>query len=445
MMPKQCGFLLLLLFVVSCTRQENQPTWNNPFDPQGTNWHPPSVVAMPDTVVSINDTISLYATGSDSSGSIVAYAWSVDSGESWDTVTDSVARFPRSWPRTSQGAREMLVRSIDNDGLASPEDTVVVLVKSWAPLVDGMDDTAVGLGDTVLITAAGSDSDGAVRRYLWSFDTSQTWHTTSEGFISRRWVLPDSGVHSARVKVQDDDSLWSLFDTIQIAVRGKRPRVDVMSDTIVAINDSMRLHASANDSDGTVAGFWWSFDRGARYQSTADSTFAEKWGLPDTGMNVVYVKVRDDDGLYSPVDSFRVMVKAYRPGITILDSLIVTDINDSVMVHASGFDSNGSVRYIWSLDDTSYRDTIAACSLRVGFSAPDTCLVAVTVIDDDGLTSAAAACTIVTLSSPPVLDWFRDTSVSVRDSVVITLAARDTEPGGRIVKYYADTAWGFSS
>jgi hypothetical protein len=51
--------------LLSCAQDQGPFLHDNPLDPDGSNWYPPSVTAMRDTSVSINDSITITAAASD--------------------------------------------------------------------------------------------------------------------------------------------------------------------------------------------------------------------------------------------------------------------------------------------------------------------------------------------------------------------------------------------
>jgi hypothetical protein len=69
--------ILVIGFFILCTID---PETTSRFD------YPPSITAMADTVVSINDTVRLHASGSARNGYIAEYEWSFDGGKQWTSM-----------------------------------------------------------------------------------------------------------------------------------------------------------------------------------------------------------------------------------------------------------------------------------------------------------------------------------------------------------------------
>jgi len=116
-MKKILTISLLLFFF--CTHVER----NNPFDAGGVAWKPPTVTAMDDTSVHSEDEITITATGEDN-GRIVRYIWAQD-GKTYDDTT-SDGRITYTWEK--QGTKTVRVKVVDDDGIESVPDEVVITV-----------------------------------------------------------------------------------------------------------------------------------------------------------------------------------------------------------------------------------------------------------------------------------------------------------------------------
>jgi leucine-zipper-like transcriptional regulator 1 len=116
--------LLALILFNGCSNFSQ----DNPFDVTGSNWHPPQTAAMADTSVGINDIARLHASGTDANGTIATYQWDFGNGAVRTTTTSFL-----DTAFTVAGNKTILVSSIDNDGIQSTEDPLVVSVKEKAP------------------------------------------------------------------------------------------------------------------------------------------------------------------------------------------------------------------------------------------------------------------------------------------------------------------------
>ena len=117
-------------FIFTCTDNEEFWVLDNPLDPQGTNWFPPSVTAMQDTTIAVYDSFYVHAAGSDSNGLVYYYVWAIEDTLYQDTVTSNTFKTAFS----TAGVKQVKVKVIDDDGLVSPPDSVDITVKLNTPI-----------------------------------------------------------------------------------------------------------------------------------------------------------------------------------------------------------------------------------------------------------------------------------------------------------------------
>ncbi len=110
-------FLIAFLFF-SCVRYER----NNPFDKHGTNYYPPSVHIVPDSIGEISDTIEFEAVAIDTNGIIIQYKWVIDSVEE---VADSNKLEKVFY---TVGRRKIIVIVTDNDSLTASDTNFVSVI-----------------------------------------------------------------------------------------------------------------------------------------------------------------------------------------------------------------------------------------------------------------------------------------------------------------------------
>jgi uncharacterized protein (TIGR02145 family) len=123
---KAIVFLGGIIFSLTCTKHER----DNPFDPQGTNWHPPIVTAMNDTIVAITDSFYIHASGTAKSGSVAKYLWALD-GVNYSTSTE-IGRLKVAF--VTVGVKKLFVKVRGDDGVESLPDSVKLTVKDNPPV-----------------------------------------------------------------------------------------------------------------------------------------------------------------------------------------------------------------------------------------------------------------------------------------------------------------------
>jgi hypothetical protein len=181
--------------------------------------------------------------------------------------------------------------------------------------ITAMKDTAVAINDSFFIHAEGTNANGTVKQYFWSFDGKNYDSITDSGRIKTAFTA--AGVKLVFVKASNDSGIASLkADTVKITVHSYAPVVIAMVDTTVTVSDSFYITASGSDTNGTIKKYLWAID-GKNYTDTTGSGII-KIVYTDTGTKRIIVKVRDDDSLFSLPDTCVIKVTAsYVPALYI--------------------------------------------------------------------------------------------------------------------------------
>jgi len=202
-----CIVALSFASMLSCTKMGENKQWDNPYDPSGVNWYPPTLSHHADTTVAINDAITLTAQGHDANGAVTGYAWSFNQGRTWDTSKLSVPQI-HSWNRAEIGTHPVWVRAMDNDHLLSAIDTFTISVHSYVPIIVPVIDTVVSQQAQVNINVSAFDTNSSIGRYYWSTQPGIWTDSTSLG--QKIFSQPQGGPLFVRWGVADDDDNWAI-------------------------------------------------------------------------------------------------------------------------------------------------------------------------------------------------------------------------------------------
>ncbi len=141
--------------------------------------------------------------GSDPDGEVVSYEWTFD-----DTVLGSTTGVSATFDSVPSGAHTFGVAAVDDDGDADPTPATCafVAIDEDENLPPETEITAcpgaVTAGDDVAVSWSGSDLDGDVVSYLWSYDGSDQTATADTTLIIESVVV---GPHTFSVAAVDDD------------------------------------------------------------------------------------------------------------------------------------------------------------------------------------------------------------------------------------------------
>ncbi len=388
---KSIQFFIIIFALVTfrCAKDDAGFSRTNPFDSGGKNWNPPSVnigiiisiTEYGDTAsVNINDSLILIATAMDN-GKIEKYIWAPTGNAYYDTTVSGTLKVAFS----DSGRHVVWVKVVDDDGVVSEADSCVVKVTLDPPVVKAMADTSININDSLTVIATATDN-GKVLKYFWSCTGVAYSDTTDLGKL--KIAFSDSGRHVVRVKVVDDDGVVSEADSCVVKVTLDPPVVKAMADTSININDSITVVATATDN-GKVTKYYWSRTGSVYSDTTVSGMF--KVAFSDSGRHIILVKVIDDDGVVSTVDSCVVRVLLDAPLVTMHRDTAVsfgTTLSITVSVMATDVNVGGSiVKYYWDIGINGWDDSTSTNSYTVKTTNGGAVVVRWGARDDDGVMS----------------------------------------------------------
>jgi hypothetical protein len=279
-----------------------------------TNRVPVANAGSDRTLTLPSNSTSLFGSGTDSDGSIVAYAWSKKSG-STATLSGTTSK-ELKLSNLVAGTYTFTLKVKDDKG-AYDTDDVVVTVKSSststtttnrAPIVSAGSNKLVVLpSNSLAITASAKDYDGTIKSYSWSKLSGPSAYMYNQTTSTLKLSSLVSGTYTFRVTVKDDKGA-SAYDDVTVNVT-KAPVVNAGSDkTITLPYASLTLTATATDYDGTIASWQWSKSSGPSVLSMSNSsTSSVKLTNMQQGTYVLKLAVKDNKGAVG-YDYVRVVV-----------------------------------------------------------------------------------------------------------------------------------------
>lgn len=386
----------------------------------------------------LGDTTVIYASATDN-GSILQYAWDIDSDTAFDTVTvDSFVKIVYQEP----GEYYPIYKTMDNDSNWSAPETLLVEVVRYPLEVSDISYSQASSKDTILLVTSGRNINGDVAAYAWDFESDGTWDDTTQD-STYQYVFSDTGTFYVNTRVQDYSGNWSPVSQCTVQVVLYPPSLAAMRDTTLNVHDTARLRVSAVDYDGTVTHYAWDTDgNGTWDDTTTDSVHAHAYH--DTGQHVPRVRCQDNDGNWSAVASLRVRVLEGPPVVLPMSDTTV-NVRDTFLLWMGGGDPNGEVvDYAWDLEADGTWDDTTLSSIRV-HSYTDTGMhrVGIRCRDNDGNWSATGYTDITVTLDPPRLYLPGDTTVRAHGEISLTVRA--TDPNGIIDslmwRYSGGSAW----
>jgi len=150
----------------------------------------------------LGETLTLVGSGSDTDGNITSYRWFEGDTELSDTAT-------LSYTAEREGVHILTLSVTDNDGAdASDEIQIDVHAANRVPTASAGEDIRATVGEEVVISGSGSDSDGTIVSYVWEEEGTVLAHTASLAYIPT-----SEGTHSLTLTVTDNSGA-TASDTV---------------------------------------------------------------------------------------------------------------------------------------------------------------------------------------------------------------------------------------
>ena len=369
------------------------------------NLAPTAAAGADQTITLPTSTVTVDGNGTDSDGSITAYAWTKVSGPAAFTIT-SPASDKTTITGLVQGAYVFRLTVTDNSGAAGTDDLIITVnaATNIAPkAAAGADQTITLPTNSVSLTGSGTDSDGTITSYNWTkisgpggtITTPAAENTTITGLVQGSYVF--------RLTVTDNDGATGTDDvTVTVnAAANKAPVAAAGADqTITLPASSINLKGSATDEDGTISSYAWTKTAGPDASiTTASAAETTVTGLV-AGTYTFRLTVTDDDGA-TDADDVTITVNAVAnkapTAAAGTDQTIALPAN-SVTLSGSATDEDGTISsYAWTKTSgpTASITNAAAASTTVTGLAEGTYTFRLTVTDNDGATGSDEVTVIV--------------------------------------------------
>ncbi len=302
---------------------------------------------------------TLTASGTDADGTIASYSWTKMSGPS--CTLGSTTSKSLSVSGLQKGTYLFKVTVTDDKG-DSDSDYVTLNVHN-APVANAGQDVAITLPTTsVVLNGSGTDSDGTISSYKWTFVSGPVTPTLANATSKSSTVsaLNTAGSYTFQLEVKDNrggtgtDKVLVTVNSSPDRTENNPPVANAGSDKSITLpTSSVSITGSGSDTDGTIASYKWSFVSGPVTPALSGATAAKVTinGLTASGTYTMQLEVKDDAGA-TDTDQVVVTVKAaanVAPVANAGNDVSITLPTSSVSLTGSGSDSDGSIAsYKWT-------------------------------------------------------------------------------------------------
>lgn len=305
------------------------------------------------------NTVSLTGTSNDPDGTITEHLWEQVSGPSTATI-QTPSNVATQVSGLAAGIYVFRLTVTDNNG-AKASDQVSVTVQPQPPNIPptanaGADITLTLPNNSATINGSGTDADGSIVSYEWSFVSGPGAGSTSD-LDQPSLTLSDlvEGVYVFRLTVTDDRGATAT-DEVKIFVNAVNipPVANAGLDKAITLpTNTVVITGSATDADGTLESSVWEQVSGPN-AAIINNPFEFEItvsGLIE-GIYVFNLRVTDNEGT-TDSDQMQVVVNPEPPNIppvanTGANQEITLPIN-AVTFNGSGTDPDGTVvSFLWS-------------------------------------------------------------------------------------------------
>ncbi|MFW6221411.1 MAG: GDSL-type esterase/lipase family protein [Fibrobacterota bacterium] len=345
---------------------------------------PPELSLPHDTVIYLHDSLTIIASTHQNNGSVSLISWSYDN-TSWVNFTPET---PMSFTAQDTAPTVLYAKAVDIHGAVSEVDSMRIDVLRGYPIVEAADSITGYIHNKSVLYARATDHNGFVEEYQWYINDTKTPLDIQDSVLTRTWTRSDTGMKKIMVRVRDNDSLWSTFDTIHVHIKSHIPVVAISRQFAeIFVNDTLTLAAENTETDSDSIHYVWQIDN-SELISVQDS-ISLAWNADETGEHIVKVWAVSQQRAYSLPESCTVQVDSGTPRIQIPQDTILP-IGDTLLIIPQAQDTNGSIAAVTYQIDGGTERYLNRVPFPFSHNSIDTVKIRFSAIDDDGLVASDA-------------------------------------------------------
>jgi len=219
-----------------------------------------------------------------------------------------------AFEQVDSGEQQIRIRIQDPDGIFV-DSLYSITVMSGAPIIDSISPNTddIWVVDTNTYTIFAHDLNGNIDSFEVDWQSTGTWEGSKTSIFSHSYDTSQSGIQSVRVRVMDEDSVWSVADlpiTVKLGrpvisgasfgdtiqwVEGENGGLDTMFYVYKGIKTTMAVDTS--DSNGQCGEFYWDLDKDGINETNSTPFYTTD--LQKNVLRELKVWCKDNDGISS--------------------------------------------------------------------------------------------------------------------------------------------------
>ena len=367
-------------------------------------------------------TVNFNAGASTATGGVAEYVWQFNDGPQQQTTTIEATSPTISHTFAATGTYDVALTAMGSDGTSNGTAHNVTVGADEAPTASFTAPTGGVDGSPVSFSGSGSDPDGTIVSYAWTFgDTG----TSTQQNPSHTYTAP--GTYTVTLTVTDSDNQTGSVSH-SVTISDESPTASFTAPTGGVAGSPVSFSGSGSDPDGTIVSYAWAFgDGGTSTQQNPSHTYAAGGTYPVT------LTVTDSDGQTGHVTHQVFVAQDESPTAAFSFSPASALEGSSISFDASGSsDPDGTIQtYTWSFGDSSFGTGL---TVSHPFATAGSYLVTLTVTDSSG--QSATTTHTVTITDEAATASF--TPPGGLAGAAVSFSGSGTDPDGSV-----SFAWNF--
>ncbi len=393
----------------------------------------PTANAGPDQNIVLGSLVSMSGNGTDADGDLLTFTWSFSSkpAGSVATLTGATTATPNF---TADLEGSYVLSLICNDGTVdslADSITITAATLNSSPVAIAGPDQNIETGSLLLLSGNGTDADGDLLSFSWTFASKPFGSTAilSDSSIANPTFTADlSGTYVLNMTV-DDGIVTSALDSITITASSINsvPTVNAGVDLNVKTGDLVTLNGSWFDADSDTLTFTWVFTSmpSGSTASLSDSSIATPTFTVDQE-GIYILSFTGNDGTVSSSADL-ITISATSPAINSEPRVNAGPVQnvtkgDFVTLNGSGVDADGdSLTFVWSFISRPSGSTAVLSDPNVAnssFTADQSGSYVLSLIGNDGVVNSLPDTVTITVQEPSLLVG---TSYLAGDGLTVTM------------------------